>query len=260
MRTKHHIPLIILFLAVSLLMASCADHTANHASNQTSNQAPNPTPSASAGQTPATQATQTGQTAIDPSTASLDPKKGQEIGSVFEAYLTPQQEPGEEEDTPATTPPQFRSTAPSVPRNQRTSRGHGTLRFTRDLSKVLVDVKVENVKAEDVVMFHIHCGRPDMLGPILVDFSLSGSIQDNLADNIYSVELTNENIVKTMESGHGLLGAFLIGCPIVPGTKEKVQTIAGMEHIARQGELYFNLHTKGQVYFGEMRGQVRPVK
>jgi hypothetical protein len=28
-----------------------------------------------------------------------------------------------------------------------------------------------------------------------------------------------------------------------------------MELIARQGELYFNLHTSGQVYFGDIRGQ-----
>jgi len=32
-------------------------------------------------------------------------------------------------------------------------------------------------------------------------------------------------------------------------------TIAGLEYIARQSELYFNLHTAGQVYFGDIRGQ-----
>ena len=39
----------------------------------------------------------------------------------------------------------------------------------------------------------------------------------------------------------------------------KVKTVAGMEHIARKSELYFNLHTKGQTFYGEMRGQVHPV-
>jgi hypothetical protein len=52
------------------------------------------------------------------------------------------------------------------------------------------------------------------------------------------------------------LDAFTRGCPIVPSLPaDKVRTIAGMELIARQGELYFNLHTAGQTYFGDIRGQ-----
>lgn len=196
------------------------------------------------------------------SNLNLDTSKGEEIGSVYEAYLSPQQEPGEEEDTPNLTPKQFKSTAPSVPRNERKSRGHATLRFTKDLSKVYVDVKVDGVNIKDVVMFHIHCGKPDLLGPILVDFALSGDIQQNLSDGIFSVELTNEDIEKVVSSkhGHGVVAAFTLGCPVVPGGKDQVKTIAGMELIARHSELYFNLHTKGQVYYGDMRGQIHPVK
>ncbi len=40
----------------------------------------------------------------------------------------------------------------------------------------------------------------------------------------------------------------------------KVKTVAGMEHIARRSELYFNLHTKGQTFYGDIRGQIHPVK
>jgi hypothetical protein len=29
-----------------------------------------------------------------------------------------------------------------------------------------------------------------------------------------------------------------------------------MAQLARAGELYFNLHTTGQTYFGDMRGQI----
>jgi len=39
-----------------------------------------------------------------------------------------------------------------------------------------------------------------------------------------------------------------------------VKTIGGMELIARQGELYFNLHTAGQTYFGDIRGQFEAVQ
>ncbi len=191
---------------------------------------------------------------------SLAPTNGKEIGFVYEAFLSPHQEPGEEKDTPALTPTQFRSTAPSLLRSDRKSRGHGVLRFTKDLSKVFVDVKAENIKPQDVNMFHIHCGRPDMLGPILIDFALSGDIQDNLADGTFSAELTNTNIEKTTQSAKGIVGEFTVGCPIVPGSPDKVKTIAGMEHVAQQGELYFNLHTKGQTFYGDMRGQLHPVE
>ena len=77
--------------------------------------------------------------------------------------MGPLQEPGEESETPAATPKQFKSTAPSVSRSERKGRGHGVLRFTKDLSKVYVEVRVENIDAKDVNMFHIHCGKPDLL-------------------------------------------------------------------------------------------------
>lgn len=193
---------------------------------------------------------------------ALNPARGQEIGSSFEAFLTPHQEPGEERDTPKMTPKQFMSTAPSVDRKDRRSRGHGMVRFTRDLSRAYVDVKLENVNAADVVMFHIHCGKPDMLGPILVDFAHGTDIRQNLADGSFSFEVTNEQIVKTLHAAHGAIGAFTVGCPIAPDNPAlgKVQTVAGMEHIARQSELYFNLHTKGQTFYGDIRGKIVPVE
>ncbi|HEU4408512.1 MAG TPA: CHRD domain-containing protein [Polyangiaceae bacterium] len=202
-----------------------------------------------------------------PPAPALDPGRGKEPGPLFEAFLSPYQEPDEEENTPSTTPAIFRSTAPSLSRAQREAaghRGHGQIRFSKDLSRAFVDVRVEGVKAEAVNMFHIHCGRPGILGPILVDFALATDIKENLADGLFSVEVTNEHIVKTAEHGHGsLIGAFTMGC-VIPspslGTLKpiKVSTIAGMAHIALEGELYFNLHTTGQTYFGDMRGQIYP--
>ena len=56
------------------------------------------------------------------------------------------------------------------------------------------------------------------------------------------------------------MGAFTAGCPIVQTLPlDKVKTIAGMALIAQEGELYFNLHTKGQTFFGDIRGQLQPV-
>jgi hypothetical protein len=191
----------------------------------------------------------------------LNPKSGSEIGTVVEAFLSPHQEPGEEKDTPRAIPDAFRSKAPSLLRAERKGIGHGRIRFTRDLSRAYVDVAVENIKADDVVMFHIHCGPPDVLGPILVDFGHFDDVKANFADGVYSFEVTNKEIERTAASGHGVVGLLTAGCPVVPANPAagRVKTVAGMELIARRGELYFNLHTKGQVYFGDLRGQLMPV-
>jgi CHRD domain len=187
---------------------------------------------------------------------ALNPAGGSEIGAVYEAYLSPQQEGGEEEDTPALIPPQFRSTEPSVARNERTSRGHAVIEFTRDLSRAYVHLAIENVDPTTINMLHLHCGRPGQLGPILVDFSMAGSLSTYLEDNVMSIEVTNEDITAVTSEAGSLIDAFTLGCPIVPTLPtDKVRTIAGMELIARQGELYFNLHTRAQTYFGDIRGQ-----
>lgn len=196
--------------------------------------------------------------------ASLDASRGKEIGLVFEAYLSPWQEGDEEANTPRSTPAKFRSTTPSKSRAERDAAGHrahGLLRFSNDLSRAWVDVRVEGVDLSAVNMFHIHCGRPGILGPILVDFSLATDLKQNLADGAFTVELTDEHIVRTAASGEGLVGVATMGC-VIPSPSlgsngpVKNSTIAGMAQLAREGELYFNLHTTGQTYFGDMRGQI----
>ena len=198
--------------------------------------------------------------------ATLDASRGKEIGMVFEAYLSPWQESDEEENTPRSTPARFRSTTPSRSRAEREAaghRGHGQLRFTNDLSRAYVDVRLEGVDLSTINMFHIHCGRPGILGPIVVDFSQATNVKENLADRTFSVELTNEHIVKTSQAGEGVVGVLTSGC-VIPSpslgsqTPAKYSTIAGLARLARDGELYFNLHTTGQTYFGDMRGQLHP--
>lgn len=198
--------------------------------------------------------------------ASLDASKGKEIGMVYESWLSPWQEGDEEENTPSSTPTQFRSTTASQSRAQREAAGHrahGQLRFPRDLSRAYVDVKVEGVDLSAVTMFHIHCGRPGILGPIVVDFSQATNVKENLADGTFSVELSDEHLVKTAKAGEGAVGVATMGC-VIPSPSlgsrgpVKYSTIAGLARLARDGELYFNLHTSGQTYFGDIRGQLLP--
>jgi hypothetical protein len=216
--------------------------------------APAPAATAAAPTTPATTTT----------SDALEPARGQEIGAVYESWLSPHQEGDEEENTPGSTPKQFKSTTPSKSRAEREAAGHrahGRLRFTRDLSRVYVDVKIEGVDLKTVNMFHIHCGKPGILGPILIDFSQATDVQSNIADGSFSVEIRNEHIVKTSDHAHGLVGTFTAGCFIPSlslGSNKpvKVSTVAGVAQLAEAGELYFNLHTTGQTYFGDIRGQL----
>lgn len=188
----------------------------------------------------------------------LNPAAGTEIGAVYEAFLSPEQEGDDEEDTPAIAPDVFKSTAPSVPRALRTSRGHGVLSFTNDLSAAYLHLAVENVDPSEIVMFHIHCGRPGQLGPIVVDFGLKGDLTQYFADGVFTTEIRNEDIVATSDHGKGIVGAFTAGCPIHLATPlDKVKTVGGLQFIAEQGELYFNLHTVGQTFFGDIRGQLQ---
>jgi len=189
----------------------------------------------------------------------LNSSGGSEIGYIYEAFLSPHQEGGEEEEAPFLTPPQFLSTEPSIPRNDRDARGHAVIEFTKDFSRAYVYLAVENVNPEDVVLLHLHCGRPGQLGPIIIDFALMGNLQDMLADNILKVEITNEDIVAAVNHGEGLVGAFTAGCPITLAVPtDKIKTVAGLAMVARDGELYFNLHTKAQTFFGDMRGEFFP--
>ena len=190
----------------------------------------------------------------------LLPNEGNQPGAVFQAWLSPHQQGGDEQDTPRLTPKAFKSTTPSVDRQNRTSRGHGTLTFNREFSKAYVHVKIENVKTSQINMFHIHCGRPGQLGPIIVDFGLERNLPDEFADGEVLFEIDNADIVATADHGHGIVGAFTAGCPIVPTIPtDKVKTVAGMANIAFERELYFNLHTTSQTFFGDIRGQLHPV-
>lgn len=189
-----------------------------------------------------------------------DPASGATTFTVYEAYLSPAQEPGEESETPKVLEKSLGATAPSVPRESRKSRGYGQIRFAKDLSKAYVDVQIQGVNASDILMFHIHCGPPGVLGPIIVDLGGHENPGKKLADGKLSMELTNKNVTFVKDMPKGLKPRLPEGCPAELGLPGQMKTIAGLEYLARKGVLYFNLHTKAHTYYGEMRGQIYPAK
>lgn len=189
----------------------------------------------------------------------LDPLGGEAIGLVYQSWLSPQQEAEEESDAPDGAPAIFLSTEPSEEREERTARAHGTIAFNRELSRAYVHLEIANMDPADIVLAHIHCGRPGQLGPIMVDFAATGDLTDYFADNVLSYEITNADIAAATH-GHGIVGAGTAGCPIMlPNLGDRHRTVAGMAAIAAEGELYFNIHTAQQTFFGDIRGQLQPV-
>lgn len=184
-----------------------------------------------------------------------DPAEGATTFVAYEAFLSPAQEPGEESEVPKPLEKSLGATAPSTPRATRKSRGWGQVRFTRDMSKAFVDVQITGVNPEDILMFHIHCGPTDALGPVIVDFGESGSPGKKFKDGKFTVELTNAN-VKFVKDMPGLKPSLPESCPVEPGMPFQTRTLAGLERLASKGVLYFNLHTKAHTYYGEMRGQL----
>lgn len=146
-----------------------------------------------------------------PAPPVLDRAKGSEIGASYQAWLSPHQEGGEEKDTPLAVPKAFRSSTPSVNRDQRPSRGHGMLRFTKDLSSAYVDIHIEGVDPKTITMFHIHCGKPGVLGPVLVDFGLKNDLKAAFAGNTFSAVVRNEDLVAVTAHSHGLIGFATAG-------------------------------------------------
>ncbi len=187
-----------------------------------------------------------------------DPALGATTYIVYDAFLSPAQEPGEESEIPKPLEKSLGATKPSTPRAQRASRGHGKVRFTRDLTNAFIDVEIKGVDPADILMFHIHCGPPGGLGPVVVDLGKSGSLSTKLAGGKLSLKIGNEDIMYVSMAPRGF--KLPESCPVEPGFPIQVKTISGLEHLARKGVLYFNLHTKAHTYYGEMRGQLYPVK
>jgi hypothetical protein len=185
-----------------------------------------------------------------------DPALGATTYYTYEAFLSPAQEGGEESEIPKPLEKSLGSTKPSTPRAQRKSRGWGRVRFTKDLTRAIVDFEMKGVDPADIVMFHIHCGVPGMLGPIIVDFGKKVSLPALLASNKMSVEVFNEDLTYASMIPKAFRLKLPEGCPVEAALPGQVKTIGGLEHLARKGVLYFNLHTKAHSYYGEMRGQL----
>lgn len=188
-----------------------------------------------------------------------DPALGATTFTVYEAFLSPAQEPGEESETPKLLEKSLGATAPSTPREARKSRGHGVLKFSKDLTRAYVEFEMKGVNPADILMFHIHCGPPGVLGPVVVDFGELGNLSKTLAEGRLTVELTHANVVfiKDMK---GMKPGLPESCPAELGFLAQTKTLASLESLARKGVLYFNLHTKAHTYYGEMRGQLYPAE
>jgi CHRD domain len=178
---------------------------------------------------------------------AANPSFGDQTFNEYEGYLHPAQE--------------------ADPDLKVDSRGYGRLKFPRNLSTGQVNVEVTGIDPTQITAFHIHCGAPGVLGPIVVDFAQFGDLKSTLKTGKFSATVVNKGLTFVKQAplppkpGSGALTLPLPeGCPSdINFPVQQVQTIAGLEALARKGALYFNLHTKGHEFYGELRGQIYPV-
>ncbi len=170
---------------------------------------------------------------------------GVNTATEYEAFLSPEQELGAA--------------------NGSKAQGYGRLSFAEDLSTAKLNVFLKNVDIAQITAFHIHCGSPNVLGPIIADLSTFGKFTETIVNGQLSVSLTNDNVTfvtmppPTPTPGTSFTLPLPEGCPNDYGQLGQVYTIAGMEALARKGLLYFNLHTAQHSFYGEIRGQLYPL-
>jgi hypothetical protein len=247
---------VLLLIASTVLLAACEPPTTG--TTMPSGQPGAASPSSASPTTAAAQAT---STPVAAATDLPDIALGKTTYYVYDSYMSPPQQPGDEADAPKPVAKAvgLEASTPGLPRDQRKSLGYGRIRFAKDLSKAYVDVEIAGINPQDIVMFHVHCGPPGVLGPIIVNFGEFGDLSKNLASGKMSVELTNKNItfVKDMP---GLKPSVPESCPVEIGMPTQAMTISAMEYLAHKGVLYFNLHTRTNMFYGEVRGQIHPAK
>lgn len=192
--------------------------------------------------------------ALAPAAARADdPATGASTYYVYEAFMGPGQEPGEESETPKAAQKQFAATKPAVPRAQRKSRGYARLRFQRDLNAALLDVELKGVDPADIMALQLQCGAPDGVGPAVVDLGKSVDLTKTFKAGKLSTQRSLDAVATTRVWPADLAFRMTEACPLEPGAPP-VSTVAGLEHLARRGLLYLNLRTGAHMFFGEIRG------
>lgn len=185
---------------------------------------------------------------------------GERTFNEYKAFISPEQEPGGVFDSDA--------------------QGYAQLSFAKNLSFAEIEVQIAGLDPSEITAFHIHCGPPGVLGPIVVDFGQYGDFANTFVDGKLSVRVTNENLTFINPEDHTHTPALPTtppspestidglpddgipklpeGCPVDTNLPGQVNTVAGFDSLARRGVLYFNVHTAEHSFYGEMRGQIYP--
>lgn len=78
-----------------------------------------------------------------------------------------------------------------------------------------VQLVLSDIDPSEIVMAHIHCEKPGMLGPNFVDFGTTEAVDEYLADGVLTCEITNRDLGQVIEYGDGIVAAITAGCPIL---------------------------------------------
>jgi hypothetical protein len=159
----------------------------------------------------------------------------------YVAYPSPQQEPG--------------------PPSTSTAKAIATIQFDPYLTQAQINFYLTNLDPADIAAFHLHCGLPGQLGPIVINFNQFGAFTTSFVNDVFSVTVTDAD-VREANWPPNRMGPPP-ACDKNAIGPAPATTIAGIDALARIGQLYFNVHTGSKrdatFVFGLIRGQVYPV-
>lgn len=166
----------------------------------------------------------------------------------YQAFPSPQQEPG--------------------PSSGETTTAIGLLEFDPYLTQVQVTFYLKNLNPSQIAAFHLHCGLPGQLGPIVVNFNIFGSFTQTFSQVDSNTYLFSQTVTDADVDEANWPPSSLRPPPACAANNigpAPATNIAGIEALARIGQLYFNVHVGNSIrqptyFFGLIRGQVYSVE
>jgi len=160
----------------------------------------------------------------------------------FKGFPSPQQEPG--------------------PSSGTTASAKATIVFDAYLTQAQITFDLTNLNPSQISAFHLHCGLPGQLGPLVINFGNFGAFTSTfkkIGPNTYRFQqtVTDSDIdEQNFPPAPGPVPACA-GNNIGPAP---ATSIASLESLGRVGQLYFNVHTGSGTdptfVFALIRGQM----
>lgn len=188
------------------------------------------------------------------------------VSLMFEGLPASVHAQAQAQPTPTAGPPTSYIGYPSSAQEPNNAAGTtasaiGIIQFDPYLTQAQITFYLTGLDPSQITAFHLHCGLPSQLGPLVVNFNIFGDFTQTFNNGVFAVTLNDGDIEEQVwPINKNKLPKACLANSIGPAP---TTTIAGLDALAREGQLYFNVHTgsgKDPTFvYGLIRGQIYPV-